>query len=128
MFMLVAATTTPTTETVTQPAETVTQPAKTVTQPARTQTVTRTKTATVPGNTTSVQTSPTTATNGKQSNGGIPSWGWVLIGAGAVLLVLAIFMIGRSRGARARDTTGAADPDRPPDSAMPPRGPPQDPI
>jgi hypothetical protein len=45
-----------------------------------------------------------------------------------VLLVVAIFMIGRSRGARAREATTAADPSRPPDSAMPPRGPPEDPI
>jgi hypothetical protein len=127
MFMLVAATTTTTTETVTQPAETVTRPAKTVTQPAQTQTVRSTKTTTVLGNTTSVQVSPTT-TSPKQSNGGIPSWGWALIGAGAVLLVVAIFMIGRARGARARDTTGPAEPSRPPDSAMPPRGPPEDPI
>ena len=119
---LAAATTTTTTST------------ETVTQPARTQTVTRTETTTAPGkttsiqsHTTSVQVSPTT-TSGSQSSGGIPSWGWVLIGAGAVLLVLAIFMIGRSRGARARETAGAADPSRPPDSAMPPRGPPEDPI
>jgi hypothetical protein len=122
---LVAATTTTTTETVTQPAETVTQPAKTVTEPARTQTVTRTKTATVQSNTTAT---PTTATNAKQSSGGIPSWGWVLIGAGAVLLIVAIFMIGHSRGARARDTAGTPAPSRPPDSAVPPRGPPEDPI
>ncbi|MGZ4180967.1 MAG: hypothetical protein ACXVUL_09850 [Solirubrobacteraceae bacterium] len=125
---LAAATTTTTTETVTQPAETVTEP-------ARTRTVTRTETTTVPGkttsiqsNTTSVQVSPTTATSGKQSSGGIPSWGWVLIGAGAALLVVAIFMIGRARGAPAREARGEAGPSRPPDSAMPPRGPPEDPI
>jgi hypothetical protein len=124
---LVAATTTTTTETVTQPAETVTQP-------ARTQTVTRTETTTVPGNTTSIQSNTTsvkvspTTTSGKQSSGGIPSWGWMLIGAGAALLLVAIFMIGRARGARARDAAGATAPSRPPDSAMPPRGPPEDPI
>ncbi|HEV7173974.1 MAG TPA: hypothetical protein VGN29_00705 [Solirubrobacteraceae bacterium] len=123
---LAAATTTTTTETVTQPAETVTQPTKTITKPARTQTVTRTETTTVHSNTTTVK-EPTT-TSGNQSSGGIPAWGWALIGAGAVLLIVAIFMIGRSRGARARETTTAADPSRPSDSAMPPRGPPEDPI
>ena len=122
---LVAATTTTTTETVTQPAETVTKPTKTVTKPARTQTVTRTETTTVHSNTTTVK-EPTTS--GNQSSGGIPSWAWALIGAGAVLLVVAIFMIGRSRGARAREAPTAADPSRPPDSALPPRGPPEDPI
>ena len=48
-----------------------------------------------------------------ESSGGIPAWAWVLIGAGAVLLVVAIFMIGRSRGTRARDATDPARPDRP---------------
>jgi cobalamin biosynthesis Mg chelatase CobN len=125
---LVAATTT--TET-----RTVTEPARTVTTPARTETVTKTKTTTAPGRTTTVQSNtttveikPTTTTSGKQSSGGIPAWGWVLIGAGAVLLVVAIFMIGRTRGARARDANGARDPSRPPQSAIPPRGPPDDPI
>jgi hypothetical protein len=51
----------------------------------------------------------------------------VLIGAGAVLLVVAIFMIGRSHGERRRDV--APDPgygrDQPP---APPRGPPEDRI
>jgi hypothetical protein len=123
---LVAATTTTTTETVTQPAETVTQPTKTVTKPARTHTVTRTETTTVHSNTTTVK-EPTT-TSGNQSSGGIPSWAWALIGAGAVLLVVAIFMIGRSRGAQAREAPTTADPSRPPESALPPRGPPEDPI
>ena len=124
---LAAATTTTTTETRTQPAHTVTQPAKTVTEPARTQTVTRTETTTVHSNTTTVKESPTT-TSGKESSGGIPSWGWALIGAGAVLLVVAIFMIGRARGARAPDATGPPGSSEQPDSAMPPRGPPEDPI
>jgi hypothetical protein len=122
---LVAATTT---------TKTVTQPAKTVTEPARTQTVTRTETTTLPGNTTtisshttSVKVNPTT-TSDKESSGSIPAWGWVLIGVGAVLLVVAIFMIGRSRGARARDAAAASGPSRPPDAGVPPRGPPNDPI
>jgi D-alanyl-D-alanine carboxypeptidase len=122
---LAAATITTTTETVTQPAKTVTEPTKTVTKPARTQTVTRTETTTVHSNTTTVK-EPTTTSGNKSS--GIPGWGWALIGAGAVLLVVAIFMIGRSRGAQAREATSATDPSRPPDSAMPPRGPPEDPI
>jgi predicted membrane-bound mannosyltransferase len=124
---LAAATTTTATATSTQPAETVTQPGNTVTQPARTQTITRTETTTVHSNTTTVKESPTT-TSGKESGGGIPSWGWALIGAGAVLLVVAIFMIGRSRGTRARDATAPPGPSDRPDSAMPPRGPPEDPI
>jgi cobalamin biosynthesis Mg chelatase CobN len=124
---LAAATTTTTTATSTRPADTVTQSAKTVTQPARTQTITRTETTTVHSNTTTVKVSPATTT-GKESSGGIPSWGWALIGAGAVLLVVAIFMIGRSRGSRARDETGPPGPSRPPDSSRPPRGPPEDPI
>jgi len=124
IVLLTAATSTTTTETVTQPAQTVTRPAKTVTEPAQTQTVTRTETTTIQ-RTSTVQTTPTTAT---KSSGGIPSWGWALIGAGAVLLVVAIFMIGRTRGARSRDTTAAGAPSRPPDSELPPRGPPEDPI
>jgi hypothetical protein len=125
---LVAATTT--TET-----RTVTEPARTVTTPARTETVTKTKTTTAPGrtttlqsNTTTVEVKPTSTTSGTQSSGGIPGWAWVLIGAGAVLLVVAIFMIGRTRGAQARDADGARDPSRPSDSAMRPGGPPEDPI
>jgi hypothetical protein len=60
-----------------------------------------------------------------------------LIGAGAVLLVVAIFMIGRSHGQRHRDTGPggrATEPVRPgPGSGWdqptaPPRGPPEDPI
>jgi hypothetical protein len=124
IVLLTAATSTTTTETVTQPAQTVTRPAKTVTEPAQTQTVTRTETTTIQ-RTSTVQSTPTTAT---KSSGGIPSWGWALIGAGAVLLVVAIFMIGRSRGAQAREAPTTADPSRPPESALPPRGPPEDPI
>jgi hypothetical protein len=122
-------------DTTTTETQTVTEPARTVTTPARTETVTKTKTTTAPGrtttiqsNTTTVKVSPTTTASAKPSSGGIPAWAWVLIGAGAVLLVVAIFMIGRSRGARAPDTTGPTTPTGPSGSAMPPRGPPEDPI
>jgi cytoskeletal protein RodZ len=121
-------------DTTTTETQTVTEPARTVTTPARTDTVTKTETTTAPGrtttiqsNTTTVKVTPTTA-SAKQSSGDIPAWAWVLIGAGAVLLVVAVFMIGRSRGARARDTAGPTTPTHPSDSAMPPRGPPEDPI
>lgn len=123
--------------------ETVTEPARTVTAPARTETVTKTETKTAPGrtttiqsNTTTVKVNPTTSTNGGESSGGIPSWAWVLIGAGAVVLVVAIFMLGRTHGARSRDATGAPpapggpyDPRTGPyDPRTPPSGPPEDPI
>ena len=116
--------------------ETVTEPVRTVTAPTRTQTVTKTETTTAPGktttiqsNTTSVKVNPTTSTNGGGSSGGIPSWAWVLIGAGAVVLVVAIFMLGRTHGARARDATGAPPaPGDPYDPRTPRSGPPEDPI
>ncbi len=120
--------------TTTTKTQTVTEPARTVTAPGRTETVTKTETATAPGrtttiqsNTTTVKVTPTTA-SAEESSGGLPAWAWVLIGAGAVLLVVAIFMIGRSRGTRARDATAPPGSTGPPDSAMPPRGPPEDPI
>ena len=119
---LVADTTTTETKTVTEPARTVTTPArtetKTVTEPGRT--------TTVESHTTTVAVKPTTSTSGG-SSGDIPSWAWVLIGAGAVALVVAIFMVGRTHGQRRRDAQpgpGYAT-EQPP---TPPRGPPEDPI
>ena len=119
---LVADTTTTETQTVTEPARTVTTPAqtetKTVTEPGRT--------TTIESHTTSVAVKPTTSTSGG-SSGDIPAWAWVLIGAGAVALVVAIFMMGRTHGERRRDARpgpGYAS-DQPP---TPPRGPPEDPI
>jgi len=117
-------------DTTTTETKTVTEPARTVTTPARTETRTVTepgRTTTIHSNTTTVAVTPTTSTSGGGSSGGIPSWAWVLIGAGAVLLVVAVFMIGRSHGERRHDVR--PDPgsgsDQPP---APPRGPPQDPI
>src|ERR1700760_1469811 len=119
---LVADTTTTQTRTNTAPARTVTTPArtetKTVTEPGRT--------TTIESHTTTVAAKPTTSTSGG-SSGDIPSWAWVLIGAGAVALVVAIFMMGRTHGQRRRDaqpSPGYAS-DQPP---RPTRGPPQDPI
>jgi hypothetical protein len=121
-------------DTTTTETKTVTEPARTVTTPTRTETVTKTKTTTAPGatatihsNTTTVEVKPTTSPSGGGSSGGIPAWGWVLIGAGAVLLVVAIFMIGRTHGERRRDVGPAPGsyPDQPP---PPPRGPPEDRI
>ncbi len=79
---------------------------QTVTEPARTDTVTETSTEQAPSNgatvshhTASVQVTPVAATTSGQSSGsGLPAWGWVLIGIGAVLAAVAIFMIGRHSG------------------------------
>jgi hypothetical protein len=120
-------------DTTTTETRTVTEPARTVTTPARTETKTVTepgRTTTIESHTTTVAVKPTTSTNGGGSSGDIPGWAWVLIGAGAVLLAVAIFMIGRSHGKRSPDT-GPARPgpasgwDQPP---QPSRGPPEDPI
>jgi hypothetical protein len=116
-------------DTTTTETRTVTEPARTVTEPARTETRTVTepgRTTTIESHTTTVAVKPTTSTSGKSSSG-IPGWGWVLIGAGAVLLVVAIFMIGRRHGERGRDPQPypRSVPDQPP---APPRGPPEDPI
>jgi hypothetical protein len=126
-------------DTTTTETKTVTEPARTVTAPARTETVTNTETKTEPGKTTTIESHTTTvavkptSTNGGGSSGGIPGWGWVLIGAGAVLLAVAVFMIGRSHGQRSRDAQPAYPADRAPGSGWdqpptPPRGPPEDPI
>lgn len=78
---------------------------KTVTEPARTDTVTETSTEQSSSNTpsvshhTSVQVTPVAGTTSEQSSGsGMPAWGWVLIGVGAVLAAVAIFMVGRHSG------------------------------
>jgi hypothetical protein len=126
-------------DTTTTETQTVTEPARTVTAPARTETVTKTETKTEPGKTTTIESHTTTvavkptSTNGGGSSGGIPGWGWVLIGAGAVLLAVAVFMIGRSHGQRGRDTGSAYPAGHAPGSdwdqpRTPPRGPPEDPI
>jgi hypothetical protein len=117
-------------DTTTTETQTVTEPAKTVTTPARTETVTKTKTTTTPGKTTTIHSATTVAvkpTSGGESSGGIPSWAWVLIGAGAVLLAVAIFMLGHTRGQRRRDEgpPPRSGSNQPP---APPRGPPEDPI
>jgi hypothetical protein len=123
-------------DTTTTETKTVTEPARTVTTPARTETKTVTepgRTTTIESHTTTVAVKPTTSTTAAGSSGGLPGWAWVLIGAGAVLLVVAIFMIGRSHGERRRDT-GPARPDRPGPGTgwdqppAPPREPPEDPI
>ena len=119
---LVADTTTTETKTVTEPSRTVTTPArtetKTITEPGRT--------TTIESHTTTVAVKPTTSTSGNSSSG-MPAWGWALIGAGVVLLVVAIFMIGRRHGERGRDPQPypRSVTDQPP---APPRGPPEDPI
>jgi hypothetical protein len=91
---------------------------KTITEPARTDTVTETSTAQEPGNTTSitnrtatVQVTPASTTTDQSDSSGLPAWGWVLIGLGAVLIGLVMFMLGRHRSSPAG---GPADSQRPP--------------
>jgi amino acid transporter len=76
--------------------------------------VTETSTAQGPGNTTSitnrtatVQLTPASTTTEQSSSSGLPAWGWVLIGLGAVLIGLVMFMLGRHRSSR---PSGATDP------------------
>ena len=75
---------------------------KTITEPARTDTVTETSTAQPPGNTTNrtVQVTPATTTTDQSSTSGLPWWGWALIGLGAVVIGLLMFMAGRHRSNR----------------------------
>jgi hypothetical protein len=77
---------------------------KTITEPARTDTVTETSTAQPPGNTSvtnrTVQVTPASTTTDQSSTSGLPWWGWALIGLGAVLIGLVMFMAGRHRSGR----------------------------
>jgi hypothetical protein len=100
--------TTPT-RTVTR-SETVTQPPRTVTE---THTITERHTTSVTNNTTKVQPA-TTPTSGKSGGGGLEWWGWVLIALGALAAALAMFLLGRQKGAK------EATPGYPPTEA--PRG------
>ena len=94
---------------------------RTVTEPAKTDTVTETRTAQSPGGSTSitnrtatVQVSPTSSTSSEQSNsGGLPAWGWVLIGVGAVVLGLVMFMLGRHRSSPPSGPPGTPRPPAP---------------
>jgi hypothetical protein len=88
---------------------TVTEPTRTVTVPGPGSTVTETKTVAAPshtttisGPTTTVQVAPTSSN--EESNEGVPTWGWFLIGLGVVVLAIVMFMAGRGRR---RDDTGA---------------------
>jgi hypothetical protein len=82
---------------------------RTVTEPARTDTVTETSTpqptgtTSVTNRTATVQLTPasaTTTTSEPSSSSGLPWWGWALIGLGAVLIGLVMFMAGRHRSGR----------------------------
>ena len=75
---------------------------QTVTEPARTDTVTETRTEQPPGDTTNrtVQVTPATTTTDQSSSSGLPWWGWALIGLGAVVIGLVMFMAGRHRSSR----------------------------
>jgi hypothetical protein len=117
--------------------------ATTKTATTRTATTTTTKSAsakpsTQPGATISVtssgtvnvQAKPTKPASTESGNGGLPWWGWVLIGMAIVAVIVAIFAAGRRRGetARARQEAagaGRATSDRyPPDTEPPGADPP----
>jgi hypothetical protein len=87
--------TTTTTTTDTTTATTTDTTTATVTKPAQTHTVTDTTTASAPART-SITNNVTTA---NQSSSGVAWWVWVLIGLGAVLLAIAIYMLGHRQGA-----------------------------
>lgn len=77
------------TETITEPAITVTEPS--TAQPPGT-------TTSIINHTTTVQVAPAPTTSSEQSStGGMPDWGWVLIGVGVVLFGLLTFLLGRHR-------------------------------
>jgi amino acid transporter len=74
--------------------------------------VTETSAAQGPGNTTSITNRTATvqvtpATTESSSSTGLPAWGWVLIGLGAVLIGLVMFMLGRHRSSAAGGPTDA---------------------
>ncbi len=79
---------------------------KTITEPARTDTVTETSTAQPPATTSvtnrtaTVQVAPTSTTSDQSSSSGLPGWGWALIGLGAVLIGLLMYMAGRHHSTR----------------------------
>jgi hypothetical protein len=118
----------------TQPAKTTTvQKTNTVTQSAPSTTVTETKTASAPthtasitAQTTSVQVAPT-STTGQKSGGGVPGWGWVLIGLGIAAVAVGIFLFGRHRsGGQSSRTDQAAVPNYPGTGVVPGPVPPTD--
>ena len=118
------------TQTVTQPAQTQTQ---TVTQPAKT--VTQSQTVTQPAQTTTTSTqAPTGAAvaagaagakaseKGQSEEEALPTWAWVLIGAGVICAIVAAFALGRRRSRThdetsqsvSSDASGAMSSDPPP--------------
>lgn len=91
------------TETITEPAITVTEPS--TAQPPATAT-------SIINHTTTVQVAPATTTSSTQSStGGVPDWGWVLIGLGAVLFGLLMFLLGRHRSGPASGPPTTPGPD-----------------
>lgn len=117
-----AASTTAATTTAPAAASTAT---RTVTAPSRTDTVTETTTASAPEATTSgtnrtatVQLTPATATTEDQSGSSrLPGWGWALIGLGAVLIGLVMFLLGRRGGRPPSGPTGTPQPPAPREGA-----------
>jgi len=78
---------------------------------------TATVTTTVPTTTATSTNHAPAATPHSESTEGLPGWGWALIGAGAVaLVVLAVNALQRRRDPAA----GAQKPSSPPDSSAPP--------
>jgi hypothetical protein len=101
------------TQTSTAPAKTKTE---TKTAPAKTHTAT--KSVTGPGASISVQQSTSvnalavngTPTTTDSSGGGLAWWAWVLIGAGVVTVLIAIFAAGRRRGRDSNTPSGPVAP------------------
>jgi hypothetical protein len=87
--------------------------------------VTETTTASAPEATTSVtnrtatvQVTPATAATEDQSgSSGLPGWGWALIGLGAVLIGLVMFLLGRRGGHSPSGPTGTPQPPAPGEGA-----------
>ena len=69
----------------------------TVTVPGPSTTVTETKTAAAPSHATSITNNTTTLPSGNKNDSGtdVPAWGWIVIGLGAVLLAIVMYLVGR---------------------------------
>ena len=112
-----------------QAASTAAAQVKSVTAPTKTQTVT--KSVAGPGASVSVHNSTSvkvqaahgTPTTTDSSGGGVPWWGWVLIGMAVVGVLVAIFSAGRRRGKAASGVSAPSTPGPAPPSTPGPSPP-----